>query len=138
MARTPNSSKPLIKRKPTPSMLSVAPSTNDKALPTTPTELSTHDYITSLDAQLGMYSNRKHNLLKMVQAYESVTFGPGVNPMVIDLEERRHTKQRLKQIEDELADVRRQEHEIGLKLMKAEKRRDQEGPTALWVRRVTS
>lgn len=136
LARTPHHAGPFIKRKPTPSLLSVPPASAEKALPTTPSELSTHDYITTLTAQLQSLSNRKHNLLKMVQGLESVTFGQP-NPMVIDLEKRRQTKERLRAVEGELSEVRREEHETGLKLMKAEKRRDQEGPTALWIRRVT-
>lgn len=138
LARTPHHATPFIKRKPTPSLLSVLPtsSSSEKALPTTPVELSTHDYITTLTAQLQSLSHRKHNLLKMVQGLESVTFGQA-NPMVVDLEERRLTKGRMRAVQEELAEVRREEHEIGLRLMKAEKRRDQEGPTALWIRRVT-
>lgn len=146
-ARKPNDTKPFIKRKPTPSSASTILTTattpdpadkeKEKALPTTPSELSTHDYITELSAQLESFRNRKHNLSKMIKASESVSFGPTANPMVIDLEKRRETKERVRCIEAELSEVRRWEHETGLKLMRAEKRRDQEGPTALWVRRVT-
>lgn len=137
LPNTPTGSAPSVKRKPTPSMLVATPESGEKALPTTPSELSTHDYITSLAARLQALSYQKHNLLKVISSHESVSLGPGVNPLVIDLEKRRKTKEDVKLLQEQLAECRRSEHEIGLRLMRAEKRRDQEGPTALWVRRVT-
>lgn len=49
-------------------------------------------------------------------------------------------KMKIETLKTEEADVRREEHEIGLRLHRAWKRRDKEAvyePTGLWVRRVT-
>jgi len=48
--------------------------------------------------------------------------------------------QRKKDFEDELAEIRREEHAIGLKLHRAWRKRERDDPgseSALWVRRVT-
>lgn len=50
-------------------------------------------------------------------------------------------KKKVEGLREEEADVRREEHEIGLRLHRAWKRKDKEGiyePTGLWVRRVTT
>jgi len=62
------------------------------------------------------------------------------NPMVFDLAARKEHDRKLKDLEDILADLSRQEHEVGLRLHRAFKRRDRqlnEQPTALWIKRVT-
>jgi len=49
-------------------------------------------------------------------------------------------KMKIERLRVEEADVKREEHEIGLRLHRAWKRRDKEAvyePTGLWVRRVT-
>jgi hypothetical protein len=49
-------------------------------------------------------------------------------------------KRKVEYLREEEADVRRQEHDIGLRLHRAWKRRDKDAdyePTGLWVRRVT-
>lgn len=53
---------------------------------------------------------------------------------------RENEKIKVEQLRSEEADVRREEHDVGLKLHRAYKRRDKNAvyePTALWVRRVT-
>jgi len=49
-------------------------------------------------------------------------------------------KRKVEGLREEEADVRREEHDIGLRLHRAYKRRDKDAvyePTGLWVRRVT-
>lgn len=49
-------------------------------------------------------------------------------------------KEKIENLREEEADVRRFEHELGLKLHRAYKRKDKDAeyePTGLWVRRVT-
>lgn len=49
-------------------------------------------------------------------------------------------KVKLERLRNEEADVKREEHEVGLRLHRAWKRRDKDAvfePTGLWVRRVT-
>jgi len=53
---------------------------------------------------------------------------------------REEEKKKIEMLREEEAEVVREEHELGLKLHRAYKRRDKEGiyePTTLWVRRVT-
>ena len=49
-------------------------------------------------------------------------------------------KKKVEGLREEEADIRREEHELGLRLHRAWKRKDKEAvyePTGLWVRRVT-
>lgn len=49
-------------------------------------------------------------------------------------------KRKVEHLREEEADIRQQEHELGLKLHRAWKRQDKDAvyePTGLWVRRVT-
>ncbi len=53
---------------------------------------------------------------------------------------REDEKRKVEMLRVEEADVRREEHEIGLRLHRAWKRKDKDAiyePTGLWVRRVT-
>jgi hypothetical protein len=53
----------------------------------------------------------------------------------------RLVEKRKKEFEDELDEIRREEHEVGLKLHRAWRKREREDPNgsecAIWVRRVT-
>lgn len=66
-----------------------------------------------------------------------------VDRMMVTEEVRRKRELEKKQIEglrQEEADIRREEHEVGLKLHRAWKRKDKQAgyeETGLWVRRVT-
>jgi hypothetical protein len=62
------------------------------------------------------------------------------NPMLTDFKRARLVEQRKKAFEDELAEIKIKEHEIGLKLHRALRKREREDPnsgSALWIRRVT-
>lgn len=61
----------------------------------------------------------------------------------IGMEARRQAeeKKKVEALREELAEVQRQEHELGMRLHRAWKRRDQNAiyePTGLWVRRITT
>lgn len=63
------------------------------------------------------------------------------NPLITDFKRARLVEQRKRAFEDELSEIRREEHDVGLKLHRAWKKREREDPntgSALWVRRVTS
>lgn len=64
------------------------------------------------------------------------------NPMLTDFRTMRLAEQQKKEFEDELAEIKREEHDVGLKLHRAFRRREKLDPngteSALWVRRVTS
>lgn len=63
------------------------------------------------------------------------------NPLVTDFRKMRERERRIREFEDELADIAREEHDTGLKLHRAWRKREREDPmgmeSALWVRRVT-
>jgi hypothetical protein len=53
---------------------------------------------------------------------------------------REDEKRKVEMLREEEADVKREEHDIGLRLHRAWKRKDKDAfyePTGLWVRRVT-
>ena len=63
------------------------------------------------------------------------------NPMVTDFKRMRIVEQRKKDFEGELAEIKREEHDVGLKLHRAWRKRegaDSGFESALWIRRVTS
>ncbi|KAK3062211.1 hypothetical protein LTS18_004601, partial [Coniosporium uncinatum] len=64
------------------------------------------------------------------------------NPLVSDLAARKEQERQTKTLKEELELVVSEEHEVGLMLHRAYKKRDREADyepsTTLWVRRVTS
>lgn len=63
------------------------------------------------------------------------------NPMVTDFKRMRLVEQRKKDFADELTEIKREEHDVGLKLHRAWRKREKADPgseSALWIRRVTS
>jgi hypothetical protein len=64
------------------------------------------------------------------------------NPLVTDFKKARVAEERKKAFQEELDEIRAEEHDIGLKLHRAWKKRERDDPnsngSALWVRRVTS
>jgi hypothetical protein len=59
-----------------------------------------------------------------------------------DMAARDEVKKTVASLNNELAEIKREEHEIGLKLLRAWKKREEEDfygqSTSLWVKRVTS
>lgn len=111
-----------------------------KSLPQSPAEAESHDLITSLQAQLDNLAHRRNNITRSIKQMTELM---PTDHIVITTEVRRKRDEEKKKVEglrEEEADIRRQEHEIGLRLHRAYKRRDKDAiyePTGLWVRRVT-
>jgi hypothetical protein len=62
------------------------------------------------------------------------------NPMLTDFKTARMMEQKKKALEQELAEIKIEEHDIGLKLHRAMRKRELDDPnsgSALWIRRVT-
>ena len=62
------------------------------------------------------------------------------NPLVTDFKRMRLVEKRKKDFEDELAEIKVEEHDIGLKLHRALRKRERADPgseSAIWIRRVT-
>lgn len=112
------------------------PTTNsNKDLPLSPPELASVDIITALEAQLEELAYRRRNVEKLV--YELTHLQPK-NPLVYDLAARRENACKVERLNVELNEIRGLEHDLGLKHHRAWKRREQEQPSCLWVRRVTA
>ncbi len=111
-----------------------------KTLPMSPAEAQSHDLITSLQAQLDDLAHRRGNIVRSIRQMTELM--PMDSLVVTDEIRRKREVEKLKieKLKIEEADVRREEHDIGLRLHRAWKRRDKESvyePTGLWVRRVT-
>lgn len=117
---------------------SIAPSTTAKALPRTPQESSANDLVATLQAQLNDLYTQRNNVQRVIRDFLATQ---PQNPLVSDLKARREAERKLENLKDDLAEITRQEHDIGLRLHRAYKKRERADgatPTALWIRRVTS
>jgi hypothetical protein len=106
----------------------------------TPDEAQSHDLVTSLQAQLDDLAHRRNNIVKSIKQMTELM--PTDSLVVTDEVRRKREleKMKIERLRTEEADVRREEHDIGLRLHRAWKRKDKDAvyePTGLWVRRVT-
>ena len=111
-----------------------------KTLPQSPAEAQSNDLLSSLQAQLDDLAHRRNNITKSIRQMTELMPTDGV--LITDEVRRKREMEKMKVegLREEEADIRRQEHEIGLRLHRAWKRRDKNAefePTGLWVRRVT-
>ena len=114
-----------------------------KALPPAPPEITTmnaNDRVAYLNAKLQGLSNRRLNINRSIKQMTELM--PTDNLMASDAVIRKREMEKLKVegLRTELAEVQREEYELGLKLHRAYKRLDRDAqyePTTLWVRRVT-
>lgn len=111
-----------------------------KNLPQSPAEAQSHDLVTSLEAQLDNLAHRRHNITKSIRQMTELMPTDSVIANEEVRRKREEEKRKVEMLRVEEADVKREEHEIGLRLHRAWKRRDKDAvyePTGLWVRRVT-
>jgi len=112
-----------------------------KTLPRSPAEAQSLDLISTLQAQLDDLAHRRNNITRSIRQITELMPTDG---LLVTEEVRRKRdieKMKVEGLREEEADVRRQEHDIGLRLHRAYKRKDKNAefePTGLWVRRVTS
>ncbi|KAI9714086.1 MAG: hypothetical protein M1812_006533 [Candelaria pacifica] len=124
-------------RKPTPSQLSARtsdPRRNSKSLPQSPPELESVDLITSLQAQLDNLHHQRGNIQRLLRDLSQL------NLTTQGITSRADIKRKADKLQQELSEIMREEHDIGLRLHRAWRRKDQQEscePTGLWVRRVT-
>ncbi|CAD6446540.1 e4719eb3-b351-4dc1-b18d-a8484d12ebd6 [Sclerotinia trifoliorum] len=115
-------------------------STLTKSLPSTPAETASSDPISNLKARLETLTHRRQNIEKLIKQMTELM---PADRMIAADEVKRKREMEKKQIEalrEEEAEIRREEHECGLKLHRAWKRKDKQAGyegTGLWVRRVT-
>lgn len=115
----------------------------DKALPAAPPELSaetTKDRVAILNAQLQSLGNRRININKSIKQMTELMPQDNLLATPEVMRKREMEKRKVDDLQQELADVQREEHELGMKLHRAYKRLDRQAdyePTTLWVRRAT-
>ncbi|KAF2444694.1 hypothetical protein P171DRAFT_280612 [Karstenula rhodostoma CBS 690.94] len=120
------------------STLSTLSTSTHKALPRPPTELAAADHIEMLESQMEDLKVRRNNVYRLLNDLNNMA---PPNPMVTDFKRMRLVEQRKKDFSDELAEIKREEHDVGLKLHRAWRKREMADPgceSALWVRRVTA
>lgn len=118
---------------------SIAWSSLSKNLPPSPPEAEPADLITHLQAQLDGLQHRRSNLQRIIGDFSRL-MQPG--PHACERSTREGMKKTVEECQAELDEVIREQHDIGLRLHRAWRRREREGcveePTGLWVRRVTT
>ncbi|KAM3460742.1 hypothetical protein BB8028_0002g15180 [Beauveria bassiana] len=116
-------------------------SSMSKPLPPAPPEVSASDRVTHLTAQLDSLANRRLNIDRCIkQMTEQMPIDHLLNSDEV-LRRRELERQRIDGLKAELAEIQREQHELGLMLHRAHKRQNKEAvyePTSLWVRRVAS
>src|SRR5450432_2163751 len=134
----------VVVRKPTPaehrraSSIFTTASDLSKSLPQCPPEMEAPDKISSLEARMDEFARRKRNVSKLINQLKG-----GVQPsnIAFDLRTREEVKRTIKGLEGELADIIQEEHDVGLRLHRAQRKKDREemyeNPTGLWIKRVT-
>ncbi|USP73863.1 hypothetical protein yc1106_01137 [Curvularia clavata] len=116
-----------------------AMSNTSKALPHPPTALCALDHIALLESQQEDLRIRRNNVYRLLSDLNNAA---PPNPLLTDFKKAKAIENKKKVFEVELDEIRREEHDVGLKLHRAWKKREKEDPnaagSALWVRRVTS
>ena len=129
--------KPVTTRKPTPSQ--AAEDAASKGLTPCPPEQQPKDRIEALEERQKTLFRRKTNITTIIDELNQV-FQP--TSAAYDMSAREEVKKTVNGLNNELAEIRREEHEVGVKLLRAWKKRDDQdlygGGTGLWVKRVTS
>lgn len=128
---------PAADRNRSPSMVTI-PST-EKSLPQCPPELEASDKVSTLQARLDDLARRKRNN-KKIQI--TLTQDLRRNAVAYTVIQRKDLEGKLINVDDEMSEIVQEEHEVGLRLYRAQKKRDREEnntePTSLWIKRVTS
>lgn len=125
-------------RKPTPSEVSRGLGTS-KDLPQCPPEQQAQSRLEMLEARKDSLARRRANIDTIIHELTQV-----IQPSSIayDMAAREEVKKTVASLNNELAEIKREEHEIGVKLLRAWKKRDEQesygGSTSIWVKRVTS
>ncbi|KAJ2901548.1 hypothetical protein MKZ38_001681 [Zalerion maritima] len=123
--------------------LSTSSTNTNKDLPPAPPEIEGNtngDRVAILNAKIASLGNRRININKSIKQMTELM--PADNLMASNavLVKREEEKKKVEALKVELADVQRQEYELGLKLHRSYKRMDREAnyeSTSLWVKRAT-
>ncbi|KAL4896964.1 hypothetical protein BDV59DRAFT_82357 [Aspergillus ambiguus] len=125
-------------RKPTPAEMSGMFGTS-KELPQCPPEQQAQNRVEMLEARRDGLARRRANIDTIIHELTQVI---QPSPIAYDMAAREEVKKTVDSLNNELAEIKREEHEIGVKLLRAWKKRDEQdyygGSTSIWVKRVTS
>ncbi|SCO79733.1 uncharacterized protein FRV6_03946 [Fusarium oxysporum] len=114
----------------------------DKALPPAPPEMqSANDRVAYLTARLDSLAHRRNNINKSIKQMTELMPTDRLLSNTDVIRKRESEKKKVEGLKEELAEIQREEHDLGLKLYRANKRLEREAafePSSLWVRRVTS
>ncbi|KAG6297319.1 hypothetical protein E4U09_001415 [Claviceps aff. purpurea] len=110
-----------------------------KPLPLAPNQGKTGDVVSQLDAQINALFHRRINIEKSIKQMTELM--PRDNLLASNdvVRKREDEKQKVDNLRQEMAEIQREEHELGLKLYRARKRQEREADyesTPLWVSRV--
>lgn len=123
---------------PTFTVRTTASTATNKALPRPPPEMESEDHISNLQAQMDDLGVRRNNIKRLIRDF---TVLQASNPMTTDYVTLREYTRQLNEFEDELAEISNLEHDVGMRLHRAYKRRDKDSPeeaSTLWIKRITS
>ncbi|KAJ9138422.1 hypothetical protein NKR23_g8591 [Pleurostoma richardsiae] len=115
----------------------------NKTLPAAPPEISAstaRDRVALLNAQLQSLANRRTNLTRSIRQMTELMPTDNLLDSAEVVARRDAERRKVEELRVELAECRREEYELGLRLHRAYKRMDRDAefePTTLWVRRVT-
>lgn len=110
-----------------------------KPLPPAPPEVSASDRVAHLNAQLEGLANRRLNINRCIKQMTELIPIDNLMASTAVQKKREMERQKVEALRTELAEIQREEHELGLMLHRAYKRQNKEAeyePTTLWVRRV--
>ncbi|CAK7218537.1 hypothetical protein SEUCBS140593_003580 [Sporothrix eucalyptigena] len=111
-----------------------------KNLPLAPPEMTAKDRVAMFNAQLSSLAQRRINIGRSIKQMTELMPTDNLLATPDVLYKREMEKRKVEGLRTELAEIQREEYEIGLKLHRAYKRLDKNAeyePTTLWVRRVT-
>jgi hypothetical protein len=109
-----------------------------KALPPVPGALNAADHVATLQARLDDLATQRGNVERVLR---DLTDPAACNPLVSNFRVEREREKRVAALRDELNEIGLLEHDVGLRMHRAQRRKEREegyeGFTTLWVRRVT-
>lgn len=137
--RTPDSILKSTMRKPTPSSSPIVESPNSNLINSLSPQAQAQNRIDAFQTRRAELARRKVNIDSML--YE-LTQAIQPSSTTYDLATRDEVKKAVVSLKSELDDIGREDHEIGVKLIRAWKKLENEefygGSTSLWVKRVTA
>jgi hypothetical protein len=107
-----------------------------KALPPSPPGVRGRDIVDALQEKANELEKRRWNVEKHIRELESPQHQ---NPLQYDIKSRRQIDKRIAALKSQVEDLRREEHDNGIKLHRAWRKRDDgEEHTSLWVKRIAT